>query len=260
MTTSYQHLIITQPQAHIALITLNRPDHANALSAALAQEVAHCFGALPHDTRAVIITGAGKHFCAGADLKERKGMTNEQWHAQHHALEMALGALMACPLPVIAAVGGAAFGGGLELALACDFIYAADTARFALTETTLGIIPGMGGTQQLPRAIGTRRAKEILFSGKAFSAQDAHHWGIVNKLCTQATLIDEAIACAQAIANNAPLAIKAAKVAVQQGIDLPLKEALSCELTHYQTLLGSKDRIEGINAFNEKRKPAFTGE
>lgn len=260
MNNAYDTLLVSEPAAHIILVTLNRPDAANALNKRMGTELMACFSTLPADCRAVIITGSGKHFCAGADLKERKGMTEAQWHEQHHAFEAALYAILGCSAPVIAAVNGAAFGGGLELALACDFIYASDSARFALTETTLGIIPGMGGTQNLPRAIGLRRSKELLFTGKAFSASEAHSWGMVNTLCSAESLLPDATVCAHTIATNAPLAVRAAKQAAQQGLNLPLPEALKCELTYYNKLLTTNDRHEGINAFNEKRKPAFTGE
>lgn len=260
MAKTYDTLLVSQPDAGITLITLARPDAANALNMRMGNELQACLASLPPHTHAVILTGAGRHFCAGADLKERKGMTQAQWHEQHHAFELALQALLDCPCPVIAAVGGAAYGGGLELALACDFIYAADGARFALSETTLGIIPGMGGTQNLPRAVGMRRAKELIFTGRPFSAAEAERWGMVNRICAPTTLLEETLATARMIAANAPLAIKAAKNAVQQGGHLSLAEALACELTEYQSLLETRDRYEGINAFNEKRKPAFTGE
>jgi enoyl-CoA hydratase/carnithine racemase len=252
-------LITEQPAAHVLLVTLNRPEAANALSQKMGEEIAQCFASLPADTRAVIITGSGKHFCAGADLKERKGMSNEQWHTQHAAFEAALHALLDCPVPVIAAVNGAAYGGGLELALACDFVYASANARFALTETTLGIIPGMGGTQHLPRAAGLRRAKELIFTGTAFGAEDALRYGVANRVCNPESLKADALQTACCIAANAPLAIRAAKRAMRHGIEMPICEALACELTQYETLLGTKDRQEGINAFNEKRKPSFTG-
>jgi enoyl-CoA hydratase len=260
MNYSYDTLLVSEPAPQVALVTLNRTEAANALNKRMGAELMQCFSTLPVDCRAVILTGAGKHFCAGADLKERKGMTEAQWHEQHHAFEAALYAILGSSAPVIAAVNGAAFGGGLELALACDFIYASEAARFALTETTLGIIPGMGGTQNLPRALGMRRAKELLYTGKAFSAADACSWGMVNKLCGVESLMADATACASTIATNAPLAVRAAKQAAQQGLSLPLPEALKCELTYYNKLLTTMDRHEGINAFNEKRKPAFTGE
>ena len=244
----------------VGVIHLHRPDAANALNVEMAADLVHFLAEIVKtDCRAIILTGKGKHFCAGADLKARKGISNEEWQQQHHHYEQAHRALLDCPIPIIAAVNGAAYGGGLELALACDFIYASETARFALTETTLGIMPGLGGTQLLPRTIGIRHAKELLYLGKPFSAAEALHWGLVNRVCPPEALLDDAIACAQTISRNAPLAIKAVKRAVDEGIDLPLPEALQCELAHYNTLLSTADRSEGINAFNEKRTPVFKG-
>src|SRR6185503_5456733 len=169
----------------------------------------------PGDLRCIVITGAGdKAFCAGGDLKERNGMTDATWRAQHAIFERAYYAIMDCPVPVIAAVNGAAFAGGCELALACDFVYCSPEARFALTETTLGIMPGCGGTQNLPRAIGERRAKELILSGAAFSAEEAFAFGLVNRVCEPGKLLGETIEAARRIARNGPLAVRQAKHAI----------------------------------------------
>lgn len=253
-------LIASHPEPQIALATLNRPERANALNTGLAQEIAAFFHALPKDCRAVIITGAGKHFCAGADLKDRQGMDETAWQEQHYAFEAGLRAILHCEIPVIAAVNGAAIAGGLELALACDFIYAADTARFALTETTLGIMPGLGGTQTLPRAVGLNRAKELIYSGKSFTATEALQWGMVNRVVPLDKLMEETQSVAKIIATNAPLAVKSVKKTMNQGTGMTLTKAMELDLAHYAPLLSTRDRQEGINAFNEKRKPAFTGE
>jgi enoyl-CoA hydratase len=258
MFPDYQNISITRHGSTHATIAFARPQAANALNKAMAQELADAFGRAGN-LRAILLAGNEKHFCAGADLKERKGMDENQWHAQHAAFEAAVSAIAECPAPVIAVVAGAAYGGGLELALAADFIYASEHARFALSETTLGIMPGMGGTQRLPRAVGMARAKELMFTGTAFSAAQAHEWGMVNRVCAPATLMDEALACAGVISANAPLAVRAVKQAVQQGIGLEIGQAMRCELGYYAQLLNSNDRHEGINAFNDKRKPAFTG-
>ena len=245
----------------VCIVSLNRPDAANALNTDMALDIKHFFDSITQsETRAIILTGQGKHFCAGADLKERRDISDEEWQRQHHAFEEAHAAILNCPVPVIAAVGGAAFGGGLELALACDFIYASESARFALSETSLGIMPGLGGTQLLPRAIGLPRAKELIYLARPFSPAEAFHWGMVNHICTPETLIDDATACAITISRNAALAVKAAKKAINEGANLPIHEALQCELTQYNTLLSTHDRREGINAFNEKRSPQFKGE
>lgn len=258
---TYQTIAYDFPEKAIAIIRLNRPACANALNAQMALELKYVLAHLDMQAvRAVILTGQGRHFCAGADLKERKNMTEADWHNQHNALEGALQAVLHCPVPIIAAVGGAAFGGGLELAMACDFIYASVTARFALTEATLGIMPGLGGTQQLPRAIGMARARELTFTGKPFTAEEACAWGLVNSVFTAEALQQEALSTARCIAENSPLAVKSIKLAMKEGDSRPLAEALVQELKHYNVLLCSKDRHEGINAFNEKRKPKFSGE
>lgn len=261
MLNTHETLKAESLDKDVILLRLNRPQAANALSTGMAKDIAHFFSDLSQSAcRVVILAASGRNFCAGADLKERKGMTESQWHLQHDALEEASRAVMNCSVPVIAAVQGAAFGGGLELALACDFIYAADTARFALTETTLGIMPGMGGTQLLLRAIGQARASELIYSGRPFSAADAHHWGMVNRIVPEERLIEESIDIATRIALNAPLAVRAVKRAISEGRDEALPQALHTELTHYNTLLTTRDREEGINAFNEKRTPVFTGQ
>jgi enoyl-CoA hydratase len=262
MFPAYDTLIVSQPAPHVAQVAFNRPDAANALSRAMGEELTDCFKIIfnkSKDYRVVVLTGQGRHFCAGADLKERKGMDEAAWHAQHHAFETALEAVLSCPMPVIAAINGAAFGGGLELALACDFIYASAAAKFGLPETALGIMPGLGGTQTLLRAVGNARAKELVFSGKTFSAEDALAWGMVNRVCAPDALLRETIDTASAIAANAPLAVAAVKRAARDGMALSLNNALASDLRYYRELLATKDRHEGVNAFNEKRKPSFTG-
>jgi enoyl-CoA hydratase len=258
---AYETVTLTFPHAAIAAITLNRPTSANALNRQMGLELKDIFASLDHKTlRVVILHGEGKHFCAGADLKERKGMNEAQWHDQHAAFESALREILACPLPVIAAVQGAAMGGGLEIALACDFIYASESARFGLTEASLGIMPGLGGTTQLIRRIGEARAKELLYTGKIIGADEALTLGVVNRVCSNETLMSEALQTAHVICANAPLAVKTIKQTARECSGMSLNDALATELQHYNMLLCSKDRHEGINAFNEKRKPVFTGE
>ena len=211
------------------------------------------------DTRCVILTGAGERaFCAGADLKERKGMTDEAWTSQHLIYERMVRAILACPIPVIAAVHGAALAGGCELALACDFIYAAEQARFALTEVTLGIMPGAGGTQTLPRAIGERRAKEFLFTGKPFTAAQAHAWGMVSKVLPAAQLIAEALATAETIARNAPISVRTQTCHRPRREHVALGRSRARDEAYYR-MVPTEDRREGILAFNEKRVANFKG-
>jgi enoyl-CoA hydratase/carnithine racemase len=186
-------------------------------------------------------------------------MSDADWVAQHEIFERQYWRLLDCPLPVIAAINGHAFAGGLEMALACDFAYAVPEARFALTEVTLGIMPGAGGTQLLPRAVGERRAKEIILTGRPFGAQEALDWGIVNRLVPRAELMAAAFETAATISANAPLSIRQAKKAIHHGLQTDLKNGLMFEIEAYNRLVGTEDRNEGIRAFNEKRKPVFKG-
>jgi enoyl-CoA hydratase len=247
----------------LLLVTLDRPDVRNALNTQMGRELKQLFVPLGFDAadlRCVVITGAGdKAFCAGGDLKERLGMTEAEWRAQHAIFEEAVYGVMNSLVPVIAAVNGAAFAGGCELALACDFIYASSAARFALTETTLGIMPGCGGTQNLPRAVGARRAKEIILSGRPFTAQQAYEWGLVNRLCEPGALLDETLDIARTIAVNAPIGVRQAKKSIQRGMDVDLRSGLAFEVEAYNRTVDTEDRHEGVRAFNEKRKPRFSG-
>jgi enoyl-CoA hydratase len=263
LDATFETLILRRDVPHVGLLTLNRPDVANAINTQMARELLAFFERLaeaPGDTRCVIVTGSGqKAFCAGGDLKERAGMTDEAWLAQHAIIERMTVAVLECPVPVIAALNGAAFGGGLEIALACDFAYAVEGARFALTETSLGIIPGAGGTQTLPRAVGSRRALEIILTAQPFSAEDAQAWGIVNRVVPQAELLPQAIATAQGIAANAPLAVAQAKKSIRIGGELDLTRGLDYSIEAYNRLVPTEDRREGVQAFVEKRKPRFRG-
>jgi enoyl-CoA hydratase len=206
-----------------------------------------------------VVTGAGERaFCAGGDLKERQGMSDDQWQAQHLIFERMIRAVLECPMPVIAAVNGAAYAGGCEIALGCDFIYAMRSARFALTEVTIGIMPGAGGTQTLPRAVGLRRAKEILLTGRPFSAENGYDWGMVNQLC-EADVVKEAVETATAIAANAPISIRQAKRSMHYGVNMSLADGMLFEIEAYNRMVPTDDRREGIASFNEKRKPVFKG-
>jgi enoyl-CoA hydratase/carnithine racemase len=259
----YDTLLADLPAPGVLRVTLNRPAVANAFNTQMARDLLDLWSALaaaPGETRCAVLTGAGaRAFCAGADLKERNGMSDGEWQAQHDIIERQYRALLDCPVPVIAAVNGHAFAGGFEMMLACDFAYAVREARFALTEVTLGIMPGAGGTQFLPRAAGERRAKEIILTGRPFGAEEAFAWGIVNRLCDAERLMAEAIETAATIAANAPLAVRQAKKAIHAGLQLDLASALLFEIEAYNRLVPTEDRREGIRAFNEKRKPTFTG-
>jgi enoyl-CoA hydratase/carnithine racemase len=261
--TAFETLLIDEPAPHVALVTLNRPEASNAFNTRMAFELAEAFAGLAGAEtthRCVILTGSGeKAFCAGADLKERDGMSDQDWAAQHKVFEAMGEAILAAPMPVIAAVNGAAFGGGCEIALLCDFLYAASTARFALPEVTLGIMPGLGATQTLTRAAGPRRAKEVIASGRAFSAQEALDWGVANRLCAPSELIGAALETAGRIAANAPLAVAAVKRAIDLGDGHGLRQGMAQELEQYEQLFPTDDRREGVRAWREKRKPRFSG-
>ncbi|HEV2546128.1 MAG TPA: enoyl-CoA hydratase-related protein [Stellaceae bacterium] len=247
----------------LLLLTLNRPSVANALNTQMSRDLLAFFeeiNAAPDQQRCIVLTGAGdKAFCAGGDLKERQGMSDEAWQDQHLVFERMVRAFLACPVPVIGAINGAAYGGGCELTLCCDFAYAAETARFALTEVTLGIMPGAAGTQTLPRAIGERRAKELILTGRAFSAGEAFEWGMINRVCALAALRSEAIETGRGIAENAPIAVRQAKHAIHFGLQMDLASGMMFEIEAYNRMVPTEDRREGVRAFNEKRKPQFKG-
>jgi enoyl-CoA hydratase len=263
MQHDYATLKVEDRGAGLLLLTLARPDVANAMNTQMGRDLLAFFEAVnaaPAAVRAIVLTGAGgRAFCAGGDLKERNGMSDAAWQEQHLLFERMIRAFLACPVPVIAAVNGAAYAGGCELALCCDFIYAAQTARFALTEVTLGIMPGAGGTQNLPRAVGERRAKEIILTGRPFTAAEAMEWGMVNRLCTLELVVEEALETGRRIADNAPIAVREAKHAIHFGLQMDLSSALMFEIEAYNRMVPTEDRREGVAAFNEKRQPVFKG-
>jgi enoyl-CoA hydratase/carnithine racemase len=260
---AYQTLKLDEPSPGMLVVTLNRPEVRNALNTQMGRELRDIFVPLkftPGDLRCIVITGAGdKAFCSGGDLKERKGMTDEDWRAQHAIFEEGYYAVMDCAVPVIAAVNGAAYAGGCELALACDFIFASSEARFALTEVTIGIMPGGGGTQNLPRAVGERRAKQIVLTGAPFTAAQALEWGMVNEVHAPAALMATVMEVANRITSNAPISVRQAKKSIHYGLQMDLASALNFEVQAYERMIATEDRREGINAFNEKRKPNFKG-
>lgn len=261
--TGYGTLLLTRPREHILLITLNRPEAANAFNTAMAREIMEVFDGLnltPDTARAIVVTGSGtRAFCAGGDLKERNGMTDAAWGAQHLIYECMIKAVIDCPIPTIGAINGAAYAGGCELALGLDFLIAADHAKFAQTETRIGIIPGAGGTQTLARAVGERRAKELILSARPFSAQEALAWGMVNTIHPGAELLECALDVASSIAANAPIAVRQAKIAIHRGLQMSLRDGMTFEIEAYNRTVPTQDRREGVLAFNEKRQPKFEG-
>ena len=260
---TFETLSLDSPAEGVLVVRLNRPERRNAISTQMGRDLVTVFTGLaaePEPWRCVVLTGEGdKAFCAGVDLKERKGMTDDAWNRQHALFERMMLALLDCPLPIIAAVNGAAYAGGCEFVLLCDFAYAVPEARFALTEVTIGIMPGGGGTQTLPRRIGAARAAEVILTGLPFTAAEARDWGLVNRLCAPGTLMDEALATATRIAANAPLSIRQAKRAMTLGARMDLRSGMFFEIDAYNQLVGTEDRREGILAFNEKRAPRFVG-
>jgi methylglutaconyl-CoA hydratase len=258
-------LVRVERRGHAAFVTLNRPEAANALSKALVVALESAFAelaaALKHgdDLRVVVLTGSGKAFSAGADLKERRAMTLEQTWGFLDELNRLINAVATFPRPVLAAINGVAFGGGLELALACDLRLAADSAELGLTEVRLGVIPGAGGTQRLARVASVAAAKELILTGRRVRAQRAYALGIVSDVVPADTLADAAAKLADEIAAAGPLAVAAAKRAIDGGWALPIADALALEAACYEEILASDDRNEGLAAFAEKRLPVFKG-
>jgi enoyl-CoA hydratase len=256
--------LATRPEGkHILVVTLNRPEVGNAINTRMGEELTELWlhlTARPDPWRCVVLTGAGERiFCGGGDLKERHGMTRAQWQHQHEIFERAYWAMVDAPLPVIGAINGHAYGGGLEILLCCDFVYASQAARFAFSEVTLGIMPGMGGTQTLPRAVGERRAKELLLTGRPFDAAQAEAWCLVNAALPPAEVLPHALQTAAAIATNAPLSVRQIKKSVRYGGQMELRTAFRFEVEAYNHLIDTEDRREGVAAFNEKRRPSFKG-
>lgn len=247
----------------VGVLVIDREDRRNALS----RETLYAFGRLGEElvedpsVRAIVVTGAGdKAFCAGADLKERQGMSLEEVRVQVGLYRSELRALDESPKPVVAAINGVAFGGGLELALVCDLRVAAPHAELALPETSLGIIPGAGGTQRLPRVVGEARAKEMILLGRKLTAAEALAWGLVNRIAKEGTpVLDDAIAWLSPVAEGAPVAQAAALRAIEASYEVPLARGLELERVYYDETLRSEDRVEALRAFAEKRRPSFQG-
>jgi enoyl-CoA hydratase/carnithine racemase len=260
---SYRYLLVEQsPDGFVVTVTMNRPEQMNAMNTALGQDLLACFERLHHDplVRAVVFTGAGdRAFCAGGDLKERNEMTDEAWRAQHVIFEQAAFRVLRCPVPVIAAVEGYALAGGCELALLADFIVASETAVFGVPETTLGIFPGIGGTQLLPRILGSPLAKELIFTGRRMKAEEAKAAGLINHLVPRGRARVTALEIATTIARNGPIAVRQAKKAIAHGVETDLDTAMILAIEAYNATVVTEDRLEGVRAFNEKRPPQFKG-
>ena len=260
---TYRHLRVERsPDGHVVTVVLDRPEQMNAMNTAMGEDLLACFEALARDAdvRAVVFTGAGdRAFCAGGDLRERNGMTDAQWRAQHVIFEQAALRVLRCPAPVVAAVEGFALAGGCELAILADFIVASETAVFGVPETTLGIFPGIGGTQLLPRIVGAPLAKELIFTGRRMNADEARAAGLVNHLVPAGQARARATEIAASIARNGPIAVRQAKKAIVYGSETDLETALVLAIEAYNATVVTEDRLEGVRAFNEKRPPQFRG-
>lgn len=258
---AYENIMVAY-KGSVAVITFNRPKALNALNLALLSEFSDALDVLAEneDIRVLVLTGAGeKAFVAGADISElaqlsplRTKLLSERSHAIFLKLEN-------MSKPVIAAVNGFALGGGSEIALACDFVYASETAKFGLPEINLGLIPGYGGTQRLPRLVGKSRAKEMIFTGNMISAAEAKEMGFVNRVFPPETLMDEVMKTADNIAAKGAVPLRAAKQAVNDGFNVDLQTGLRIEINHFAMTMLSSDAKEGMQAFLEKRKATFKG-
>jgi enoyl-CoA hydratase/carnithine racemase len=250
--------VLIERDGHLARLILNRPEVLNAIDNTLGRALLEACETLTADASvwAIILRGAGERaFCAGADLKARRDFTPAQWSEQRTLFREMFTRVRNVPQPMIAAVHGFALGGGTELAMLADFIVASDDAVFGLTEVSLGIIPGGGGTQSLPRLVGRNRAKELIFSARRISAVDAKDLGLVNHVVPRAELLAKATAIAEEIMQNSPFAVRQAKRAIDSGADLPFEQGLEREHEAYLRAIASANRQEGISAFNERRKP-----
>ncbi|MEK4129571.1 enoyl-CoA hydratase [Solibacillus sp. FSL W8-0474] len=256
------NFVKVEVQDGVAVLTFMRAEAANALSVQMLHEINEALEAIHDDRsiRVVIVTGDGeKAFCAGADLKERKGMNEGETRKTIALIGKTMNHFEALAQPVIAAINGVAFGGGLELALACDIRIASNTAKMGLTETALGIIPGAGGTQRLPRLIGIGKAKELIYTARRLSAEEAYQYGMIEHIVQPERLLEQAKELAYEIAKNAPLSLIQAKTAINQGMQTDISTGLQIESLAYSRLLQTEDRLEGLKAFQEKRPPVYSG-
>jgi len=258
---SYENIIFKTDDG-IATIIFNRPEALNALNDALIKEFSLALTEISknEEIRVLILTGAGeKAFVAGADIKELSTFNSIQAKTFAQKGQKAIGKLQELAIPVIAAVNGFALGGGSEVALACDFIYASDNAVFGLPEITLGLIPGFGGTQRLARLIGKNMAKEMIFTGKMIKADEAFRIGLVNKVCSDKSLMDEVLKTAKNIALKGKVSLRGAKYAVNTGMNSDLATGCKIEIDAFALCFASEDAKEGTSAFLEKRKAHFKG-
>jgi enoyl-CoA hydratase len=254
----YSH-ILTETRGRVALVTLNRPQALNALNRALLTELGEALDALDADPQigAIVITGSARAFAAGADIKEMAAMSAVEMMT--NGFSGLFARLARVGKPVIAAVSGFALGGGFELALLCDMIVAAESAKFGLPEVTIGVIPGGGGTQRLTRAVGKALAMEMILNNRHLSAAEAEKYGLVNRVFPDERMLDEALSLAADIAGRSPLSLRLAKEAINAAFEGSLSETLNDERRLFQLTFASEDQKEGMAAFVEKRKPTWKG-
>lgn len=255
-------VLLEKRAGELAVITLNRPQAANALSKEMLFDLDEVLENLKKDRsiRVVILTGSGeKVFCAGADLKERRGMKEEEVLQAVRQIGKVVNEVAGLPQPVIAALNGSTFGGGLELALACDLRIGALEAKYGLTETSLAIIPGAGGTQRLPRLVGMGKAKELIYTARRVSAEEAEAIGLLEYAVPREQVMEKACELAGAMVKNGPLALVQAKTAINRGAETNLETGLKIEELAYSALIPTEDRLEGLRAFAEMRAPVYKG-
>jgi enoyl-CoA hydratase len=255
--------VLLEKKNHIGYVTLHRPEVMNCFDYATLCQLGEVVERihLDRDIRVVIFTGAGdKAFSAGADLKERKTLNEMEVRRNVKKIRDVFDAVANLPQPTIAAVNGYAFGGGFELMLACDFRIAVKEAVMGLTEVSWAIIPGAGGTQRLPRLIGEARAKELILTARKITAEQAYEYGLLTKVVEKENLMPSCEALAHEMMQNGPIALQQAKYAIQQGMNVDLHTGLAIEAKAYELTIPTKDRLEALAAFSEKRKPQFTGE
>jgi enoyl-CoA hydratase/carnithine racemase len=253
-------LVSLNRTGHVTTVRLERPEALNAISGALADDLARVLREVSSDTDTwvVVLAAAGeKAFCVGADLKERAGFTIDQFHANRKQIRNLFTTLRAVPQPVIAAVFGFALGGGFELALSCDVIVAAEGTQLGLPEVRVGLLPAAGGTQLLTRRVGTAKAKELMFFGTRFTAEEGKELGLVSRVVPPGDVDAAALAVAEELCKSSPPAVREVKRSVDAGWGLPMDEAVELENDAWTVVIETEDRAEGIAAFNEKRSPVW---
>ncbi|MEH7391525.1 enoyl-CoA hydratase-related protein [Bacillus sp. JJ1474] len=254
--------IIVELKEHIAVVTINRSEALNAFNYDTLLELQEAVESIRinSDVRVVIFTGSGeKAFSVGADLKERKTLSDVEVRRNIYKIGEVFSLIDQLPQPTIAAINGFAFGGGMELALSCDFRIAVSGTTMGLTETSLAIIPGAGGTQRLPRLIGQAKAMELILTAKRLSSEEALEYGLLNRVVDRDNLLNACFEVANQMLSNGPLALQQAKFAIKQGMNGDLQTGLQIERKAYEVIIPTEDRVEALTAFAEKRKPNFKG-